>query len=151
MTKVLLKGVWWIIDMIIQCKTLCGKCYIRSWSRGAWQWGLSCLLCLHEALCRAWLQETVVLLTHLGCSSSWIETGHLTQNPPDEDQVHAHLLISVVLGISWCSWESLRHSRAKVLYFIFTIPALGRDLMAAMPCQFWATPSGKHKFHPLQL
>lgn len=101
--------------------------------------------------------------------SSWTEAGHLTQNPSDEDEVDAHLLISVVLGISqsggispdismlnqdghfpgtWCSWGSLVHSRLRFHILPLPFPLHGCDRLVSfgLPHQ-----KSTNFIHPLQL
>lgn len=103
--------------------------------------------------------------------SSWTEADRLTPNPPAEDQVNAHLSISVVLGISrgyfpptFLCWTGIDiyqvPGAAEGIYSIpgrrFCILSLCSLLQAGtwwlqLPCQSQATPSKKHEFHPLQL
>lgn len=85
----------------------------------------------------------------------------LVQNPPDEDRVDAHLLISVVLGISQHGvifpqyfyaepgWTFTRYLvQLEGVYSILglrfcTLPAPGRDLMAAIAFSVLGYPHQK--------
>lgn len=85
--------MWWIT---VQCKISCMKGYIQIWCS---QCELSFFFSLHEVWRLAPLPPA--LLMHLGVPfyfSSTTELNHLTQTPPNEDQVDVHLL-SLIVGV----------------------------------------------------
>lgn len=95
-TKVLLKGMWWIISMSIQCKISCRKGCIQIWSRDVCQCGLSFLFSLHEV----WRLAPVppALFVHLRVPFHFIAAQQKSTTWPKPLQMKTKLMFTCCLS-----------------------------------------------------
>lgn len=100
-TKVLLKGMWWIISMSIQCKISCRKGCIQIWSRDVCQHELSFLFSLHEV----WRLAPVppALFVHLRVPFRFIAAQQKSTTWPKPLQIKTKLMLQ--------HWYSGTHGR----------------------------------------